>query len=577
MVVNTVNNSPVVTVQSTNRLGAADVGKIILLSGVGPATTPTNNQDLVAQIVSVANGTSVTLSARPSRSMSQVSATYGTHNAVPFQQCVDACTGPNTTVMVPAGRYLLVSPALLNPALNTAAQGQWPTAVVIQKGGIHFLGSDPVNSVLLGCGAWTLYQGEVYRGRIFTCRGPVTNDAPLIFENLTFDGGVTQGKEAYYNSGPARTTDGAGWDVSHDAVVDEGAPPLHAYKEFTGCTFTHWRGEMVKSVASGMDGFILVTNCSFIDGEASGFNFNFTHDITHCAFSNLDMAMEFYAGYMLGQSVFENSTVSRVRNAIILVGALANRVMPPYVIRGNVFSMTNYGVLLGPARNITISSNVFSGGNIAVATDGYAYQGSGCNSNVLVSGNLFTNVGAAIVVGAGGIDSLINTTVTGNTAMNCGRFSSGSGASTNVVFSGNTTGGNTKVGYLYSGDLTGQWFIDATNQFPNYPVYDGAPKTNIITYANGMYQQAQSGGLHPVYYVDDTHPSQMPAGARLAIQNVSAAPVKLVLSNSKPGASSLIIPPTFIANCAWQSAAWKLIAVDSPVPPPINLRVLGAQ
>ena len=36
-------------------------------------------------------------------------------------------------------------------------------------------------------------------------------------------------------------------------------------------------GEMVKSVASLMDGYIEVTNCAFLDGVASGFNFNFTH------------------------------------------------------------------------------------------------------------------------------------------------------------------------------------------------------------------------------------------------------------------------------------------------------------
>src|SRR5580698_5262522 len=59
---NTVSNSTIVTMASTNQLSAADVGKLIELFGVGPATSPTNNQDLIAFIVSVANGTNVTIS-----------------------------------------------------------------------------------------------------------------------------------------------------------------------------------------------------------------------------------------------------------------------------------------------------------------------------------------------------------------------------------------------------------------------------------------------------------------------------------------------------------------------------------
>src|SRR5215469_7012705 len=50
---NTVSNSTQVTLDSTNRLSGADIGKLIELFGVGPATSPTNNQDLIATIVSV--------------------------------------------------------------------------------------------------------------------------------------------------------------------------------------------------------------------------------------------------------------------------------------------------------------------------------------------------------------------------------------------------------------------------------------------------------------------------------------------------------------------------------------------
>src|ERR1039458_5616864 len=53
ILVSTVSNSSVITVQSTNQLSSADVGKLILLFGAGPATGPTNNQDLIATITQV--------------------------------------------------------------------------------------------------------------------------------------------------------------------------------------------------------------------------------------------------------------------------------------------------------------------------------------------------------------------------------------------------------------------------------------------------------------------------------------------------------------------------------------------
>jgi len=579
MIVSTTSNSPVVTVQSTNRLGAADVGKLMLLLGVGPATTPTNNQDVVAQIVSVASGTKVTLSQSTSRTASQVPATYGTQNATAFQNCVEACTGTNTVVQVPPGTYLMVSPAMLNTNLNTAAVNTvWPTSVTIQKGGIHFLGNDQTNTILLNCGAWILVGGEVYRGWMFTCQGPVTNNAPLIFEKLTFDGGVQQGQTTFFNSGPARTTDGAGWDVSHDAVVIAGWYPLHQFQEFVDCTFTHWRGEMLKAVAKAgaTNGFILVTNCTFMDGEASAYNIGLQHLITHCLFTTLAMAEEFYVGYTPGGSTFEYCVATNLGSGVVLSGAFTNYPTPPYTIRGNIFAPQQKGVLMGPSQNVTISSNTFIGGNIAIATDGYAYQGTSGNSNIVITGNNFSGVGVVFDVAGSGRDSMVNVRINGNTATNCGTFANGYGWSSNVVIYGNSMGG-TAAAYIHSGDLVGQWFIDATNQFPNYQVNDAPPNTNIITYANGIHQQAQSGGAHPVYYIDDTHAAHMPPGAMLAVQNVSVNPVKLVLSNSRHGAPSVMIPPTFIAHCAWQSPSWKLISIDSPVPPPLNLHVLGAQ
>ncbi len=229
---NTVSNSALVTVSPANPLSSADAGKLILLFGVGAGAAGTNHQDLVAQILGVANGTNIAISVPAGLTANQIPCTYGTQNAQAFQSCVDACTGTNATVLIPPGRYLLVSSSVLDPSFVMPNPDQSRAAITLNKGGIHFLGADPASSVLLGNGAWLLKTAYVQRGWMFICQGPITNDYPLVFENLTMDGGVQQGRTAFDNSGPALTADGSGWDVTHDAVVDAGQPPLHAVKRF---------------------------------------------------------------------------------------------------------------------------------------------------------------------------------------------------------------------------------------------------------------------------------------------------------------------------------------------------------
>lgn len=564
----TVQGSRVVHLLPTNRLSSLDVGKLLLLIGAGSATTPTNHQDMVAQILSVTRRTNVTISAPAGITASQVPATCGTQNASAFQRCVNSCSGSNTIVQIPEGRYLLVPPVMLTNFVMAGAGDAQPS-VLLRTGGIHFLGVDPSSSVLVGCGAWMLKGEWVHRGWMFECLGPVANNFPLIFENLTFDGGVRQGREAYYNSGPALTINGEGWDVTHDAVVDKGAPPLHAFKQFVNCTFTHWRGEMVKSVASLMDGYIEVTNCAFLDGEASGFNFNFTHLITDCTFSNLDMAVEFYAGFAVGDSRFENSTITNVRNAIVLEGALTNHQMPSYTITGNTIAPSQTGVLLAPARNVTISSNQFIGGNIGVATDNYAYQGSGENSNVVIALNYFQN-NTPFVVGGGGQDSIVNATVISNQAWNCARFAQGYGWSSNVVFLGNSSVGSAQAG-LFSQQLVGQWFIDdLSDVFPWFGVYDNPPAPDPITYANGMRQRLYPVQTNCVFLIDDSSPAQIPPGATLIIRNAGVC--SCLLSNAGSGMVSAPIPAGGTVLDWWTNGAW-LLGTNMGIAPPQNLHV----
>ena len=529
----TVSNSTIVTLAPTNSLSSADVGKVIELFGVGTATTNSNYQDLVAVILSVTNATNITISVPAGLSSNAVACTIGTQNAQAFQQCVDACAGTNTDVLVPPGRYLLIPPSVLVPGFSMNSASVITLAVNLRTGGIRFLGTDPANTILLGNGAWTLKGPYVQRGALFGCIGPILNNFPLVFQNLTMDGGVQVGNQGNI-AGPASVIDGSGWDITHAAVVDEGSAPLHALKRFVNCRVTHWRGEMLKSVTAGKDGLIQVTNCAFVDGDGSGFNFNFTHQISGCLFSNLFMAMEFYEGYMQGNSVFENSTITNVVNAIVLVGALTNRVQPSYTISGNTIAPSKFGILFSPVQNLVVTGNQFLGGQIGVGSDNYAYQGTTINSNIVVQNNTFTGTGYCLNIASSGPDQVVNMMWQSNTALNCGRFANGYGWSSNVTFVGNhSLPLNSQQGLLWGAQLGGQYFIDdESNQFPTNVTYGNLNSlTNTLTYALGMRQCLVAECPNCVAILDTSHPQQVPPGAVLDITFTSQYPGLLCLSS----------------------------------------------
>ena len=202
-----------------------------------------------------------------------------------------------------------------------------------------------------------------------------------------------------------------------------------------------------------------------------------------------------------------------------------------------------------------IPSVIFNiGGNIGVATDDYAYQGSGINGNVSVIGNVFTNVGTAFNVGGGGVDMLADCVVSSNTAWNCGRFADGIGWSTNITFLGNTSSGTRQVGYLHSENLGGQWFIDdLSNNFPSYPRTGagGRRPPNVSRLRRRDSGVGQLGGLTPVYYVDDAHAVHMPPGAFFG-QRRSPRSVKWILSTTSKTAASTSVPPLYTAQLNWQ-------------------------
>jgi hypothetical protein len=555
---NTVTGSSVVTVQTSNALSGADIGKLMLLFGAGPATTPTNHQDLIASIEQVNNGTNITLSLPTGATSNDVYCTYGTQNAEAFQRCADAATGTNTIIKIPAGNYLLVPPLQVTGFEMKSGGGPVAAAVVLRKGGIRFLGEGMANTILTGCGAWKLQGKFAHRGQLFVCQGPVTNNYPLMFEDLTMDGGMLIGNTSNHGF-PASVRDGSGWDETHDAVVDRGTPPLHAFKAFRNCRFVHWRGEMLKSNSSWTNGFIEVTHCVFEDGDASAFNFTFAHVISGCTFSNLDMAMEFYEGYMNGPSMFENSKVRDVRADLVIVGALTNHVTPAYSIRNNKLESKDFGILLGPARNVVISSNRFSGQGFAIGT-GAGYQGKDCNGNIIIEDNLFTNVGTVFLVQANGVDRMENVVVRNNAAFKGQVFADGWGWSTNISFVDNIASGFTTG--LRGMRLQGQWYLDDfSNQFPPHVISDSVGTSNTITYAFGRFQQTSTSKTNSTFWIDDSKPEKIPTSAILEITHKGKCAAPLYLSTTRFGVAPVTMSQDGCTiQCAWTNGVWSVVS-----------------
>ena len=563
-----------VTLQAGSMLSTADVGKVIELFGVGAATTATNNQDLIATILSVTNGTNLVISVPAGLSANGANCTIGTQNAPAFQQCVDACTATNTDILIPPGRYLLIPPLVLNPAFTMNNDGVVTIVVTLHKGGIRFLGTDPASTILLGNGAWVLKGAYVQRGILFGCVGPVTNNTPntpLVFENLTMDGGVQVGNQGKIGF-PASVTDGSGWDITHDAVVDLGPAPLHALKRFVNCHITHWRGEMFKAVYGDTNGLIEITNCAFLDGDASAYDFLFTHHISGCLFSNLFYAMEFNEGYMSGSSVFENSTITNVVEGLVLLGALTNRVQPSYTVRSNTITASRFGILYGPVQNLLVTDNQFLGpaGGCGLASDGGAYLGTAINSNILVQNNTFISNSFPLVIAGAGQDRVVNMTWQSNTAWGCARFANGYGWSSNVTFIGNKSlPMNGSQGRLWSSQLVGQYLIDdESNQFPTNMVYlDSNTPTNTVSYANGRCHWIQSVIPNCVALLDTSSPPQIPPGALLDITFTGQYPARLYLSSQGPVGNSLTLTPADFVKCQWTNGQWNVIQPAAPAPP----------
>jgi hypothetical protein len=546
----------------------------IELFGAGPYTTPTNNQDLIAWVTNVVNETNIYIDRVVGCTSNNVPAIMGTYCSGAFQACVNVASSINTEIDIPPGNYLLIPPAMFTNFTMANKNDERPAAVVISKGGITFKGGGMTNTVLVGCGAWELKGSYVHRGNMFWCLGPITNDAPLIFQDFTMDGAVAHGSTPPNNYWPASPVDGSGWDETHDALTDI-SQPLHQFKEFRNIRFTRWRGETLISVSTWPHGMTVMTNCQWIDGNASSINLSSAYRVSGCLFSNYNFPTEYYIGYAETNSVFENSTVANCISGIVLTGAQTNHQVPTYTIRNNLFlNVTNWILLMGPAQGVYVTNNSFVNSSVGITT-GAAYQSSdgAINSNIVVSANSFTNVYIVVSIGGTGNNRIQDLKFTNNLLSGCGYVASGNGDGTNVIFKNNREVVPSDRGVLYSRNLQQQWYMDDTsNQFPFWDTVDTTGTTNILTYATGIRQHAVPLVPGCVFALDDSSPSQMPPGASLVVLNTGTSPAALYASST-----SLVAPITvtngYSGAFRWTNQAWQLTSLTAQPFPPTNLRL----
>lgn len=591
--VRTVAKSTIVSF--TNSLSSADIGKTVMLFGVGDLNVGnnvkglyvTNAQDLIAVIGNVVNETNAVISGDiPQVTSNGVYCIYGKNNSDSFQAAVNAAQGTNTIINIPAGNFLMIPDCQYtnfnNPIYFAVFLCQ---GIILNKGGLHFEGAGPGKTILVADGAFKNQGGFCLRGGIFNCIGPVTNNYPLIWEGVTFDGGMPIADTGNEGTQPANPIDGQGWDGSSYAGLDSGIQPLHLFKEFNNCEFRHFRGEMIKGITGSAENqTILVTNCFAWDGNATVFNYNFAHTITGCTFSNMYQVEEFYLKYPTNYpSYFVNNVTTNVWHNVISLngGTLTNE---PYIISNNVFSCENSGNAIAtcPASSVLIVSNQFieEPGASTIAIDigeAGAQPGSpdACNTNILISGNTFIN-GFYTYFMAGGTgptdpNSAQNIIITGNNIINANGprpFYVNYGWASGIQIASNNFNGNQL--HAQQSDTGPYAFIATNNNYWAYQLCDGGAGTNVnISYGGGpMELLTYHYSTNVTFELSDADSNSIPAGAQLVVTNGNWSNANIpIWLNSARTLGPIIIPWGKVMVFDWTNGRWvPEINVGNPAP-----------
>ena len=593
--VNTVSNSAVVSVAGTNTFSPADVGKVIEVFHAGAWITYRNwgavvtQQDIVCLIKNVSDGTNLTLSVPyPCGWNMTARCIVGTNSAPAFQAAIDTASklvrrhkAKNVTIDIPAGTYLLGSQEILNPHYVMTSASDTHPAVTISSGGITLLGDASGNTTLMSCGAgmehpvgtslsW-ISPGYApclpMRDTMILCEGPVANSQlPLVFQNLTFDGGLTNGLQDYHYFTLIQRN-GEGWDTTHHAVMDWApeACQMHQMKIFTNCVFQHWRGEMlICTTGDSPNSFNDIANCTFYDGNATADNMYYGQHIHGCIFNSVLKVMEYYQANASLPTVVENNLFTNLPGtyAITIVGATIKATPPSFTIQNNLFHEETgiNGIQFSPAANISVLNNTFIGTGGAIVFTSIGAQPSDGTAipvmtNFVIAGNSFYCANPLSMDGYP-VDGMI---VSNNIGLN---VIAAAGYKNHITVVNNKQGVNIYGGPTVNqaGIQSGYYMLDESNQWTiqNQPIDGGDyAKTNLISYGNGVRHLLRNSGA--VFCLDDIKPGLNPANATLQVwaqtwsgQNVT----NFYTSGTSPGSPITITngapPVTFV----WNGHAW---------------------
>jgi hypothetical protein len=580
--VNTVSNSTVVSVAGTNIFSPADVGKVIEIFRAGPWLTYSNwgavvtQEDIISPITAVSEGTNLTMKV-PCGWTTSAYCIVGTNNALAFQAAIKAATKlvgrhhtTNVTIVIPAGTYLLVSPEVLNPHYAMSSISDTHPALTISSGGITLKGDSPQDTVLMGCGAgmehlvlpgtpltWISpgYAPCVpMRDTLIVCQGPVDhNQYPLVFENLTFDGGVQKGAQSYNYWTPIQGN-GEGWDTTHHAVADSDTAvsgQMNELKVFTNCVFQHWRGEMLICWTGRIPGaFNDIANCTFYDGNATADNMYYGQHIHGCTFNQIEKVMEYYQYKADVPTVFEDNLVTNINgHALVINGATTNAIPPDFTICNNTFYGT-YGmddIMFTPACNVVISNNQFYGSSsTAISFTAAGLQpadgSAAVMSNFVIVANNFHDTYLPMVTDGFPVEDVV---VANNAAPEANHFVIGGGGwKTNWVFSSNSS-----CAILDSSSVqAGNYFVDEPSDNLGWYTYnDWSGGTNWITYGHSHRHLITHAMTNSVFQLTSDH--LIPAGATLEISNSSTMTVPVLPFGN--------LPPNQSANLSWANGTWN--------------------
>ncbi len=578
---NTTSNSVLVT--TTNQLSVADIGKSIEIFGAGPVTTPPNCQDMVATITNVVNGTNIFVSQVAHATLANAFATCGHNNQVSFQAAITACgAATNAIINIPAGKYLML------PAAHTGVYGY--SSMLLSRGGITLAGAGMSNTVLLNQGAWTLQGSAAWRGFLLEINPPIANDYPFTIQNLTLDGGLLQGNTANHNS-PASTTDGTGWDETSDAIVEWGSGNTFTHATWTNVMFTHWRGEMVKSLDQSTNGNLNIFTCAFNDGNATAINIYPSLNISNCLFNNLFQVAEYYQQYSVSANYFQNNVCTNITGNSFAVNG-GSGVNPPFIIQNNVFSISSAnGIETVPADNLSILNNTFycADYSSAIVLGAPGYQGTFCNSNITIAGNTvynpFTFVDIASGSSAADPQRVVNVNVYNNTLANPDHAVSlllTYGWSTNVHFWSNNCSQTRTGGVNVNSGANGNIYslIDTNNLY--YTLLNGnAGVTTYLSYRTGSKYSIAITGPNAVV-LQDSDASQIPVGAQMVIANNTAYPASAfpVYLNSAMTSGPVTLPVGQSAAFFWTNGVWMSASMigtlSGNLSAPTDLRVISS-